>query len=915
MHRESRFVIGIDLGTTNIVVSYCDLFEKKRGIRIFNVPQFVAPGEILGKDIFPAFCFFPEKKLIGEGLFTLPWEEHCDFVLGYYARDAGAGQPSRFISSVKSWLCHSGVSRREKILPWGMSGREGNPSASPLETTMRYLSHIRKAWDMEFSNFKDSGGSPCVLSRQQIVITVPASFDETARELTLEAAAMAGFGEPVLLEEPLAAFYAWLSQNESRWENEISPGEKILVVDIGGGTCDFSIISLGQDGVLSRSSAGDHLLLGGDNMDIAIAKEIEKKWQTHLAPPEWAQLCQQCRHAKEKILGENLDKAEIVVLSRGSSVVASMKKAQILSEQLLSLVLDGFFPEIASDSPRSTAGGGIRSMGLPYVSEPAVTKHLLDFLRDASLADSAKSQNPLRPDKILFNGGVMLPAVVRQRMLGIMRKWFTGSDLMELPGADFIRAVARGAVYSGLAKRGEGIKIKSGTSRSYFIEAEFSGDIKKYICVMPRGIDENEKQEISGRFILKTNQKVVFPLYSRIGGAPGTTGEIIEFSDDLHPVSNLVSVIRHGKGTEKEFPCEMAAELSETGILRIWLENKAGSETWPLHFDLRSVKTEASGSRNVPAQTRIFEKGKMVSASETILQSFPRQRIGDEFSLFKALEKTMGVARTEWSIFILREFADLMLDRIPPDLMDIPGHETRWLSFSGFCLRPGFGEASDEIRIKKVWKLWYRGIRRRNDPRTACEWWIFWRRVAPGLGVGHQKTIAQALIKILCPEDAPSSSPKSGRQAKAEMWKCLASLELLPIETKIRLSGILLSKKTDMEDFECWALSRLASRRLFKANAEYVLPSEKAAECCSRLLSFSSAPSRQALFALSRIASLSGDRALDLPPETRMGIRSCLEKYAAPAHWIMHLDSEIPDSEEEQAALLGESLPSGIKLG
>lgn len=908
---DARYIVGIDLGTTNIVVSFCDLLDEQHEIKIFHIPQFVAPGEIAFKDTLPAFCYFPNKKMLEEKQFVLPWEEQPNYVIGFHARNSGAESPSHFISSVKSWLCHPGVDRRGKILPWGISD-DTCLKVSPLEVTANYLAHIRQAWDTKFSSQKTSDNNPCLLANQHLIITVPASFDESARELTLEAAKLAGLPDVILIEEPLAAFYAWLYHNSSNWREKIHPGEKILIIDVGGGTTDFSIIGLDSDGVLSRIAAGDHLLLGGDNMDMAIAKEIEKKWNTHLSQSEWIQLCQRAREAKEKIFNENLGTVEFAVFSRGSSVIASTKKAQITIDELDKILINGFFPKIPVDSPRAKIGSGIRSMGLPYVAEPSITNHLLDFLRDAAIAQSPENNFPICPDKVLFNGGVFHAEILRKSIIHVLQQWFPNKEIEEISGTNYTLAVSTGAVYFGIARQGKGVKIKSGTSRAYFIQTDFyNGNEKRYVCVMPRGIDENERQTIAGTFILKANRKVVFPLYSRVSGPPGVTGEIISFSEELHHVSELVSFIRHGDGEEKEFPCSLSAELSETGILKIWLENRSGSESWPLHFDIRVTpsKTSQKNTRNI----EVIDKQKIELAKQKIIESFPANRNADDFSLLKEIEKILGAPRNEWNIFVLREFADVLIDKVPIENLSIPNLGPRWLAATGYCLRPGFGEPEDENRIKKVWKIWYDGLRRPNDARTVCEWWIFWRRIAPGLSAGHHKTIAQTLIKLICPKNIPVKNVKWGSHAKAEMWRCLAVLELLPASTKCSIAEALAEQPGNLCDFECWALSRLAARNLFRAGAEFVISAESASKICDKLMSVSN-PSLHALFALSRIASLCGDRTLDIPEPKRSEVKKFLERHKAPSHWIQHLEANIKDSEEETCALIGESLPRGLVL-
>lgn len=901
---DSRYIIGIDLGTTNIAVTFVDTHKEGGDIKLFSIPQLKAVGECVNHSLLPAFFFKPDLKTVAEGALQLPWNKEIEYCVGLFAREFGCDNTARFISSSKSWLCHLGVDRRSKILPW--NNDKSTEKFSPVEITEYYLRHIREAWDHIFHKQLDGNGEPCLLSSQQVLITIPASFDETARELTLEAAKNAGYKNITLLEEPLAVFYSWLNQNDSDWGEKIAIGDKTLVIDIGGGTTDFSIIELNSDGVLSRTVAGEHLLLGGDNVDIALAKQIESQWGTHLKPNEWTALCQQTRKAKELLLSDyTIDEAEVVLLSKGSSIIGNMRKSVVKRADMNHLLDEGFFPAISVDSEGAKKKIGIQTMGLPYASDPAVSRHLLDFLRYA--AQVTESGTILKPDKVLFNGGTMIPQQVRVQVLAMIREWFNDSNIVELSSVDLSLAVAYGASYCGKTKRGIGVKVKSGTARSYYIEVDGSGE-KRYICIMPRGGDEGMRLHSNRKFALQANHKVSFPLYSSATRVGDLVGDCIDTATELSLVSDLVSVMKFGKEDKKVIDCELTSELLETGVLKVYIESKQSDHCWPLNFDTRLLVDSSISDEQVTVDSTIVDKAKLL-----IQESF---RVKQEQlpSLIKNIEKELSLKRREWSVYILREFADTLL-AIPYSELKSPRQESRWLNLCGFCLRPGFGDPADELRLKKVWKLWFHGMNNPNDSQTISDWWVFWRRVASGLRAGHQRSIMDQLYKQICPKGIYTNKLKSGPQAKAEMWRCAGALELITTDKKIALGKILIAHIKKLSDYEFWTLGRLGSRRMFRAGINNVIDPKIAEKWLNKLLETKRPkPSESELFAVSRIAAVCGDRKYDIDPELISKVKDYLLIHSAPKTWIEHLETPTEESIEEQAKILGDSLPLGLSI-
>lgn len=905
MNLKSRFIVGIDLGTTNIALSYIDTEKKELTVESFRIPQLSAPGEISEKALFPAFCYLPKNGTVPPASLSLPWTQDNDYACGIFARDAGSLVPDSFIASAKSWLCHSGINRTDAMLPWGSSQEQ--QKISPVEVACRYLKHLRDAWNFKFKEFSDADGIPCTLEKQQIIITVPASFDDTARELTLEAASEAGFKSVVLLEEPLAAFYDWINRND--YKNFMSPGESVLVVDVGGGTTDFSIIRLEENGLFVRSAAGEHLLLGGDNIDIAIARKIEKNWNTHLSPADWASLCQRAREAKEKLLSDDtLESSDIVLLSRGSSIMSSMKKAVLTREMINEIVYDGFFPLPPADTVEIPRRIGIKTMGLPYASEAAISRHLLDFLRYAASLD--KKGGLHCPDYILFNGGTVIPENIRLRLRDCLSNWFPSKTEMKvLSSSDLSLAVASGAAYYGAARRGVGVKIKSGTLHSYYVAVESASEKPSYVCVMPRGTDENCELRTDRTFILETNKTALFPLLYSFT-RPGIAGELLDEDDALISLTKLVTALRHSS-QKNTVEVSMKAVLTETGILRLYLETVAQDYTWPLSFDIRN----STANSNPVSMEATIDSGKLKAASDFAYEIFSNRKNCP--SIFKELENILETPRKDWPLFALRTMADSLL-KISISSLKTAELEARYLNLLGFCMRPGCGDPADEIRISAIWKIWHHD-RPSNlkQAQTASEWWIFWRRVSSGLRAGHQKSILNEVLAELCPKGIYAQRIKQGVQVRQEMWKCLGSLELIPTDRKIFIGNLLCSGNIKLAETDYWVLGRLGARKLFNADSSFTVFPETVSLWLKYIMSIKIQDREvlnQQLFALSRIAAVSGDRNMDLSPEMRNQIKTYMSSNGAAEHWLVHLDKLTEDSAEEKAALFGDVLPLGLKM-
>lgn len=891
---------------------YVDTYADSPSIERFDVTQLVALGELADEPLLPSFCYLPAVNALPKGSIALPWEPEPEQTVGVLAREEGAKVPSRQIYSAKSWLAHAGIDRTQPILPWGSELEDR--MMSPIAVTASYLAHIRAAWDHCFGKVKDADGSPCFLADQQTIITIPASFDETARELTLEAARQAGYKDLTLLEEPLSAFYAWLNRHGDQWKEVLKPGERVLVVDVGGGTTDFSFIEMDEDGSLRRFAVGDHLLLGGDNIDIALAREIEQEWGSKLEVGEWSMLVQHCRHAKEQILNEGAEKIDITLLARGSSVLQNVRRATLTREHLLNVLKEGFYPLPDRETPPPRKARGMRQMGLPYASEPAVTVHLLEFLRYAqrvTMRDET-TDSLLYPDKVLFNGGSMKSDTARERVLAALASWFPEQPApSELAGEDYSLAVAVGAAYYGRVRRGTGVKVRGGISRAYFIQAAAEQGEKRFVCVMSRDTDENEAVRVPGKYKLQTNEKVLFNLYSSSTRLHDVPGNMLRDDDELSPIAPLVSVLRYGKGDKATIDVHLATMLNEVGTLEVNVEAEATEHRWPLRFDLRAVRD--AQPQETP-EAVLVDTAKLEAAKAAIAVAFEEEseRLPQ---LINELEELLDLPREQWALPILRELYDTLAN-LADERGRSPDHEVRWLNLAGWCLRPGFGDPADKLRMRSAWKMWFEGPAHARQTQAVAEWWVFWRRIAPGLKSGHHIAIDDSLEKVLIPRGKYRQHIREGDQAKHEMWRCLGALEQLPVKRKRRIGSVLLERLKKLSAQELWVLARLGSRHLFHAPVNHVLPARDASDWVRSLMKAKVASNTRKMrqFAVSMIATKTGDRNLDLPPDVISECKALLAGEDAPAAWRERLQQRQVESAEDAAQILGDSLPLGLSI-
>lgn len=590
---ESRYIIGIDLGTTNSVVSYVDT-EKNETVELFRITQPVDEGAAEKRDMLPSFVFLPEAHDMSAGGTVLPWPEKNAGIIGEYARNRGEELPMRLVSSSKSWLCNPMIDRNSPVLPW--KGDGDLSKLSPVEASSAILNHIRQAWNYEIAE----GNEACFLENQDIFLTVPSSFDAVARELTVRAAKMAGIEKLTLLEEPQAAFYAWLGNAGEDWRNRLKKGDLVLVCDIGGGTTDFSLIQIAEEEgnlTLERIAVGNHLLVGGDNIDLALSYRIAQKLAdkgTDLDAWQLSALGHSCRTAKENIMNSPDGRWPVTVLGRGSGLIAGVVREEVTSDDIRDIVVEGFFPECGiNDRPAARRRTAIREQGLAYEADPSITRHLAAFL---SVNRNEDGEIPV-PTAVLFNGGIMKSDLIRKRISGILAAWQPEGrePVRELGSRDFDISVARGAAGFGLAKRGKGIRIRGGLERSYYVAIESSMPAVpgmpaplKALCVAPQGMEEGSRARIDEEeFVIVTGETVLFDIMGstcRHKDKPGTVLENWK-EGELIDISTIETTLEGEYG--RMIPVSFEIQVTEIGTLEFWCVAKEDGQRWKLEFSVR----------------------------------------------------------------------------------------------------------------------------------------------------------------------------------------------------------------------------------------------------------------------------------------------------------------------------------------
>lgn len=613
---NSEYIVGIDLGTTNCALASSRRIvpteDEKADISLFSVPQLINPNEVASQKLLPSFLYIPGEYDFPKGSTTLPWNSEHSFVVGELARKRGAENPTRFIASAKSWLCHPGVNRTQPILPWQSAAEISK--VSPLTVSQLYLEYLRQAWDYQQQQL----GSNLSLTDQEILLTVPASFDMAARDLTMKAAELAGLHNVTLLEEPQAAFYSWIESQGETWRKQVTVGDLILVCDVGGGTTDFSLIAVSEEKgelVLNRVAVGEHILLGGDNMDLALARLLQLRLQergTKIDNWQLQSLWYRCRIAKERLLSDtNLDKEPVTILGKGTGLVGGTITTELNRVDIEQILLQGFFPDCQyTDMPAKQRRVGLQEIGLPYAADPAVTKHLAKFLSQQAREDTENYQIRRSadgfacPTAILFNGGVMKADILRQKVVATLNNWLAQAGfepVKELYSADLDTAVARGATYYGQARQGRGVRIRGGANRTYYIGIEsampaipgFPAPLKA-LCVVPFGMEEGTSAQIPNQeFGLVVGEPAEFRFLSSNTRKKDIAGTLIEdWGDEIQELSPLEITLEIPGQEDNVLPVELESRMTEIGTLEVWCVSRDDQHKWKLEFNVREREEE-----------------------------------------------------------------------------------------------------------------------------------------------------------------------------------------------------------------------------------------------------------------------------------------------------------------------------------
>ncbi|PJD96109.1 MAG: molecular chaperone DnaK [Parachlamydia sp.] len=910
-----RYIIGIDLGTTNSCVSFVDTESPKLAVEAFFIPQLSAPGFVEAQPVLPSFCYLTLPHEWVAGALDLPWKKQESVVVGKFAQTQGEKSPNRSIQSAKSWLCHSAANRRDRILPFEAS--EGIEKLSPVHATANYLKHIKEAWN----HLMGKGRPENEFEAQEIILTVPASFDEVARSLTVESAKEAGYASMTLLEEPQAAFYCWIAAHEKKWEQLFKEGDTILICDVGGGTTDFSLIQVvthNNQRTFQRMSVGDHLLLGGDNMDAALCHMLEQKLNKELNPQQRVQLSYQARHAKEQLLNPANTQSEnyqCILQGTGSKVVQDSFHVNTSKKEIEECLLQGFFGVYPwNEAVNTKKGTPFRTMGLPYETEPSITKHLASFLlKAAKICGETKS-----PDYVLVNGGTMKPRLFQQAILDSLSLWFPGKTPQLLTSPSLDLAVSRGAAYYGKVRRGLGVKIYGGVPRSYYLALDTGDATPKALTLLTRGAEEGASYQPQETFWVSPNKPVAFHLYSSEVRLHDQQGELVEIAaEEMHRMPPIHTILRYGKGAgEQKIPVNLHMSLTSIGTLELWLQSQKTDHRWTLEFQVRASSGKEDRLLSVQeARTDETYDLNFLNQSKQVLEAlFLEPRLNHPKGIIERLEGSLEKPRQEWAPSILRGLWETLVNyaskrKLTDEL------EKRWWNLAGYFLRPGFGYPLDDFRLKELWKIILEDSRKTTQSDDETHKWICYRRVAGGLSKGQQVQLANEILPTIWNKRTHEFIIKNKKDLYpySEKVRMVASFELLDIPLKIKLGEALLKRMTagQAESCDFWALGRIGARHLFHGSSANVIPREVCMAWIQTLLKLQPI-NRSICFVLVQLARQTDHQILNVPSEVIKQVEKILSEHAADLKHI--LLNEGGFTQQDQEMIFGEQLPLGLSL-
>jgi molecular chaperone DnaK (HSP70) len=924
----ARFSIGIDLGTTSSALAFVPLTGDAQS-EALAVSQWETLDTLVDAPTLPSFLYLPEDAFAAQLRGKVPGTQ--EWIAGRLARRRAGEAPGRVVRSAKSWLCHHAADRSAPILPWGLEDLSPAQKISPVQAAAFILNYLRGAWDSSFAR------SGYAFDDQEITITVPASFDAAAQRLTLNAAEEAGFPSSVrLLEEPQAAFYCWLGQHSSAnplWEgldvHNAAP-RHVLIVDIGGGTSDFSLFELRpgpSDGIphITRVAVSEHILLGGDNIDLALAVLLEPRLmgeRGQISGPQWDHLVASCRDLKEQALSgiaPTNERFTVALPSRGSSLMAGALAATMGRDELERLVLDGFFPACDARARPYRSQSGLRDWGLPYAVDSAVTHHLADFLRD-------------RPgvDAVLFNGGSLHSTVLRQRLLEQIAAWQGGTQPLELENAEPDLAVALGAARFGKLLHSHAGRIAAGAARAVFVQVQTApvetdqAIPPALVCVLPRNASAEQLFGIDLPGLeMRTDQLVSFQACSSTRHGSSHAGDVLPWeAEAFHMLPPLQTIIRTPNGPDapdRTVPVRLAAKINALGLLQISCVSKDPliPQSWPLEFNLRPHERGSAAARNTPASVPVEPNATteaQQAARRQITTTFTRPPAKSDRltanAILKHLERTIGLPRHEWNAALLRNLWPALNERTTDRTLSVE-HEEAWLTLAGFLLRPGFGFAHDGLRMDELWLLRDAGLRFPGK-RSKVQEYILWRRVAGGLTTARQEMLLAGEL----------ASIRTGR-ASPELVRLAGSLERLPRETKSDLIQTFIAQVLQRVEAKqhcapyLAALGLLLNRAPLYAGPETVVAAEFVARAYAAFQHLDWAePELLELHNLFlRAARVVDDRNLDVPKSLRNQIARKLESAGIAPLRTATIKAFTPVGRTDCTTLYGEALPPGLLLG
>jgi len=923
---KPRYTIGIDLGTTNSVLAYIDLKHPQRGPQILPLPQWESSDRFSRNDLLPSFlcALTPVERETG-------FQADADgpaapafpgWVCGVFARQQMALRPGRVVSSAKSWLCHPEIDRTAPILPWKSEDVPAEHRLSPIQVSSAYLACFRDSWNAAMAEDNPAAA----FERQEVVITVPASFDEVAQQLTLEAAKLANFPASLrLIEEPQAAFYAWLDKGRNLTlladllDTIPDKIAKVVVCDIGGGTTDLSLFEVRADpdapnGLgLKRLAVSDHILLGGDNIDLTLAYLLEKKLiggRTKLSGRQWNQLLVQARDLKERLLTDEGDRTQdeftVTLAGSGSGLFASTLTAKIGAQEVHDCVLEGFFPACDRDERPRKSAGGLREWGLPFASDSAVTRHLAAFL------------DGQRIDAVLYNGGSVTPEFLRNRLTALLANWQDGYAPTVLASDSLAMAVAKGAAKYGflrLQPKG-GERITGGHAHALYLEVKQKKKGHSLVCILPRGMEANETIALHEQaFDLLVNQPVRFQCYYSARRRGDEAGDVIEWNtDDFHPLPPLQTAIHlpadRPKPANNRLRISIECTLNELGLLQLYCVEENGDGRWRLDFNLRKSALE---EKPVEMEAKPLVATEKIEQAQKCIMSLYGKKMAPDFPdlkpnhLMRKLEEALGTERDQWDSLTLRSLWPILAAGMTRRNRSV-AHELAWLYLAGYALRPGYGVELDDTRIEELWRLFGLGLANPSDKNALNQWHILWRRVAGGLNGQRQEKIFNKL----------QSQLKAGVEIPQELLRLLGSLERLPLPTKQSLAKKLLAGFQRFKHREpyAWALGRILSRTPLHAGPDSILPPSEVDKVFQQLknLDWKSTEysSMVPMFVLA--ARRTDERDVDIALDLRENILTKLKEAGARSEQLRVVRECVPIEEADRVAQFGESLPTGLFL-